>query len=144
MKSLRVVLALVFIAVLIVACSSGHEKDLIGKWQKEDGRGTIEFTTDGKLNLAGGPATITATCVVKDKGHLQADLGIFGMVTLKYALDKDSLTLTDTKGSHVKYTRVKEAKEVKKPEAPKAQAEQPKAQPEAPKAQPQAPAKDHK
>lgn len=141
MKSLRVVLALAFIVAVIAACSARHADELNGKWQKEGASGTIEFTKDGKLNVSGGPATIAATFKVKDK-EIQADLGIFGTGTLKFALDKDTLTLTDAKGSSVKYAKVKETKEVKQPEAAKPQAEPAKAQHEAPaKAQHEAPAK---
>ncbi|MEM5789240.1 MAG: hypothetical protein AAGU11_18145 [Syntrophobacteraceae bacterium] len=116
MKALRLVLALAVI-VTFVACTSGQEKDLTGSWQREDGTGTIEFTRDGKLNVAGGPAAISAGYKLKDKENLQVDLGLFGTGNLKYALQKDSLTITDAAGKTAKYTRVKDLKMTKGQEA---------------------------
>ncbi len=145
MKSLRVVLALLFIVAVIAACSAKQGKEITGVWQKEDGSGTIEFTKDGKLNLAGGPSTISAPCKV-DKENIQVDLGIFGTGTLKYALAKDSLTITDAKGTSAKYARVtakpQDAQKTQ-PEPANAKQQAPKAQPEPAKAQNQAPAAGH-
>ncbi|MFZ2447252.1 MAG: hypothetical protein WAW37_12915 [Syntrophobacteraceae bacterium] len=142
MKALKVLLALVVI-IVVVACAAKPGEELTGNWQKEDGSVTIAFTKDGKLNLAGGPAAVSAAFKVQDKETLRVDLGIFGTATLKYSLAKDALTITDAKGEASKYTRVKEVKgatEAKKPEAPKAQPETPQARPAAAKTQPEAPA----
>lgn len=124
MKSLRVILALLFVVVVIVACSA-KPKDLTGNWQLEGGSGTIEFTKDGKMNMAGGPGAISAPYKV-EKENLQVDLGIFGTGALKYVLAKDTLTITDAKGNSVKYARaqeIKNTKESKPQEAPKAHTE---------------------
>ncbi|MEN6441911.1 MAG: hypothetical protein ABFD97_25395 [Syntrophobacter sp.] len=129
MKTLRWVLVLVFV-IAFVACTVSERKDLTGTWQKEDGSATIMFAKDGKVKLCGGAATIKTSFKVQDKEHLQMDLGIFGMGTLKYVLSKDSLAITDPSGNVSKYTRVKEVKEGK-PQELKPQAQAPKA--EAPK-----------
>lgn len=140
MKALRWALVLVFV-VCFVACTAMEKKELTGTWQKEDGSATIVFTKDGKVNLCGGPASINTVFKVQDKEHLQVDLGIFGIGILKYALAKDSLTITDPSGNVAKYNRVKEVKEVK-PQEQKPQAQAPKAEPPkqaAPKAEPTKP-----
>jgi type IV secretory pathway VirB10-like protein len=126
MKSLRWLVAVVFV-VFLVACTTGQQKELAGTWQKEDGKATVEFSKDGKMKMAGEPAVVKAGYKVKDKETLLVDLGVFGTATLKYALAKDTLTLTDAKGGAHKYTRVKETRDAKK-EQPKAQAEQAKAE----------------
>jgi len=127
MKTLRWVLVLVFV-VAFVACTVSERKELTGTWQKEDGGATMVFSKDGKVELCGGAATIKSSFKIQDKEHLQVDLGIFGMGTLKYALAKDSLTITDPSGHVSKYTRVKEVKDAKPPEV-KPQAQAPKAEP---------------
>ncbi len=150
MKAFRMFLAVVFAIVLIAACTSKQKKDLAGKWQNEKGKVVFEFAPDGKLNAKTGPATISTYYKV-DKDQLKVDLGIFGTGTLKYALSKDTLTITDPHGQSTKYSRVKETKEAAVKETPKTQPqppvvqkEQPKAQPEKQPAHAQAPAEQHK
>jgi hypothetical protein len=135
MKAFRLLLALVFAIVLIAACSK-QQKELAGKWQNENGTAVIEFSSGGKLNTSSGPATISTSYKV-DKDNILVDLGVFGTGTLKYALSKDTLTITGDKGQAAKYARVKEAKEATVKEKPKAQPEQQAVQKEQPKAQPE-------
>ena len=133
MKSLRWLVAVVFV-VFLVACTTGQQKELAGTWQKADGKATVEFSKDGKMKMTGEPAVVKAGYKVKDKETLLVDLGVFGTATLKYALAKDTLTLTDAKGGAHKYTRVKETRDAKK-EQTKTQAEQAKAKAEQAKAE---------
>jgi len=103
------VLALVFV-IGLAACMVSTPNELVGSWQKENGSTKIEFSRDGKLNFTGGPAAISTSFKLEEKDKLVADLGIFGTAAIKYAVSKDTLTLTDAQGVASKYTRVKEVK----------------------------------
>jgi len=125
MKALRLFLVLVFV-LSFAACAVKETNELVGGWQKEDGSVTIQFTKDGKFNLADGSATVSTVYQVRDKENLVVDLGLFGSATLKYAVAKDMLTLTDAGGNAWKFTRAQAGKEVWSAAPPKPRAEAPK------------------
>lgn len=99
---------------------------MLGKWQKVDGKETVEFTRDGTVILASGPTQIKTNFRMKDPKTLDILLASLGSVTLQVAVDKDILTLTDAKGHALKYKKVveppaaqKKAEPPKKPEPEK-------------------------
>ena len=107
MKSLRVLLGLVFI-VAFVACTVKPTNRLVGNWQKENASDTISFFADGKMSLVSGPATINTTYKLSGADKIELEMGLLGKSTITYSLSKDSLTITDAQGNASKFNRVKE------------------------------------
>ena len=97
------------LALFVVSCSIQQSWVMIGKWQKVDGKDTIEFMRDGTMNVVSGPTTIKTTFRMNDPKKLEISLGSFGSLPLQMAVDKDILTLTDAKGQALKYKKVVEA-----------------------------------
>lgn len=102
-------LFLIFCFVFLLAsCSSKPEDLIIGKWQKIDGTGTIEFFKDGTVSITGttglGKKSGAGTFKFVDDSHLRLEgLGI----VVKISLSQDELTLTDPEGNVSKYRRGK-------------------------------------
>lgn len=102
-------MAFFLVVALLVSCSQRGSDQLAGNWQKQNGKDTIAFSKDGKVQLVSGAATINTSYTLGGKDNFQLDLGIVGNPTVKYSVSKDELTLTDSHGKEVKYLRVKEA-----------------------------------
>jgi len=94
------------LVLFAVSCSVQTSWIMVGKWQKVDGKETIEFMRDGTVILASGPTYIKTTFRMKDPKTLDISLATFGVVTLQVAVDKEILTLTDAKGHALKYKKV--------------------------------------
>lgn len=110
----------VLLVLFVVSCSVQQSWVMIGKWQKVDGKDTVEFMRDGTVTVVSGPTTIKTTFRMNDPKKLEIALGNFGSIPLQVAVEKDILTLTDAKGQALKYKKVIEAPPQKNvsPQAP--------------------------
>lgn len=94
------------LVLFVISCSAQTSWIMVGKWQKVDGKETIEFMRDGTVVLVSGPTDIKTTFRMKDPKTLDISLATFGTVTMQLAVDKEILTLTDAKGHALKYKKV--------------------------------------
>lgn len=99
----------VLLVLCVVSCSAQQSWVMVGKWQKVDGKDTVEFMRDGTVSMVSGPTTIKTTFRMNDPKKLEISLGSFGCVPLQVAVEKDVLTLTDAKGQTQKYKKAVEA-----------------------------------
>jgi hypothetical protein len=106
MKTVRLSVLVCF-ALLFAACSLKPTWDLVGKWQHDQGKGSIEFFRNGTLTLQNGGTTLTTSYKMKDPKHLQVEMGSLGTLVLKLTVNRDSLTLTDPEGKVSKFQKVK-------------------------------------
>jgi hypothetical protein len=109
MKKAFLLMAFFMVVALLVSCADRGSDQLAGSWQKQNGKDTITFSKDGKVQLVSGSATINTSYASSGEHSFQLDLGILGNPTVKYSVSKDELTLTDPHGKEVKYLQVKEA-----------------------------------
>ena len=85
MKAFRLACG-VLLALFVVSCSIQQSWVMIGKWQKVDGKDTIEFMRDGTMNVVSGPTTIKTTFRMNDPKKLEISLGSFGSLPLQMAV----------------------------------------------------------
>jgi len=109
MKKASLLMAFFLVVALLASCADKGSNQLAGNWQKQNGKDTVTFSKDGRVQLVNGSAAINTSYTLGGKDTFQLDLGIVGNPTVKYSLSQDELTLTDSHGKEVKYLRVKEA-----------------------------------
>lgn len=106
MKVVRVFLV-VGVLMALASCSLKGSWDLAGKWEKVDGHETVEFLRNGTMNMVSGPISLSAPYRLTDAHHAEIKVGGLGAFSLKFAVVKDSLTLTDASGQVTAYKKVK-------------------------------------
>lgn len=92
--SLGITVSVTVIIIAIFFMKGSPESLLIGEWQTENGRGTIEFTKNGQLiipNTAG--ATFTYEMLEKDRLLIHVNI-LWGNGDVKADISIDNKTLT--------------------------------------------------
>ncbi len=97
-----VLLLLVFLA----SCSLKPAWDLTGKWEKVDGKETLEFAQKGVVVLSSGSTTLTSTYKMADAKHLQIEVGSFGPLVFEIQLAGNDLVLKGASGQELKFKKV--------------------------------------
>lgn len=106
MKAVRMCLVVCF-ALMFASCALKPGWDMVGKWQKNDAKDTIEFSTGGTLSMVSGNTSLTASYKLRDPAHLEINMGVLGPLVLKVALSNNVLSITDANGKVTQYHRVK-------------------------------------
>lgn len=104
MKLVRIALA-VALVVAFAACTLKPAWDLKGKWQKVDGKETLEFTEKGILNVADGVATYSVAYKTLDAKRIEFSVPGFGAFSMDFSVDKNVLTIKDAKGKATQYKK---------------------------------------
>jgi hypothetical protein len=98
------------ICFLLAGCGQSAQQQIIGKWQKADGSGIIEFHSSGDISLAEGVGkTATGKYEFLDSNTLkiQASTSVSSDTSINTVqVSEDSLTLTGPDGTTAKYKRV--------------------------------------
>jgi hypothetical protein len=145
MRAVRLLVVLCLVA-LCASCSLKPTWDIAGKWQKADGKETMDFSRSGMVTITDGATSVTVPYRFADAKRIEIPLGSLGAVTAEITIAKDKMTITDAKGKKAEYKKViaqAPAAAPKKEAAAKAEAPA-KAKPEAAaKAHQAAPAKAH-
>ena len=85
------------------------KEQLVGKWQKSDGSGTMTFLKDGTFTLQVGPFPLTGTFSTPDEKHLKIEVsGIAGNLVGTQVRDaeiKDGKLILLNGGNREGYTR---------------------------------------
>lgn len=111
-KPLLCVLALLLLAALACggAGNPGPENVLVGQWQRDDGKETIEFSTDGSVTIEVLGATMEGKYKLLDDATVQMDISVLDETVagvFRFSLAEDTLTLTSEDGISATYGRVK-------------------------------------
>lgn len=108
------VLTVLLLAALACGGSGrpGPEDSIVGKWQREDGKETIEFFDDGRviINILSLDITWTGKFKFVDEDTLQIDVAVLDETVssvFDFSLAEDALTLTSEDGISATYERVK-------------------------------------
>ena len=97
MKAVRLCVVLCG-ALLLVACGLKQSWDLIGKWQNAETHDVMEFVGDGTVKLTSGSQVSTAKYTVDKGGQLVISYGNLGSMSVKMAVNNNTLILTDAQG----------------------------------------------
>jgi len=106
MKVVRLCLV-VCLVLMSASCSLKTNWDLVGKWQNEDGKETIEFTRNGMINLTNDGVSLTCNYKFSDPKHMEIHVGSLGTFVMKVTVSGGTLTMTDAGGKVAKYKRAK-------------------------------------
>lgn len=106
MRAVRLCLV-IGLVVFTASCSLKPSWDVVGKWQKNDGTETLEFSRNGTVTVTSGATSLTVPYVFMDEKHVQINLGPFGSLSTEAMVTADSLVLTAAKGKVSKYSKMK-------------------------------------
>lgn len=105
MKVVRIALV-VALVVGFAACALKPSWDLKGKWQKVDGKETIEFTEKGIANVASATATYSIAFKALDTKRLEFSVPGLGAFPVEFSVVKNVLTLKDAAGKATQYKKL--------------------------------------
>jgi hypothetical protein len=108
---MRVKKALAAVALLgllhLVSCSKSGDS-IVGKWEVDDGAGTLEFLKDGTFKSAGPiDQALEGKYTLVEGNRIKIEPVGFKPVISQFAVSGDELTLTHSDNRIVKYRRVK-------------------------------------
>ncbi len=106
--------ALTLLLLAALACggfgNAGPENVLVGQWQRDDGKETIEFSQDGAVTIEVLGATTEGKYKLLDDATVQMDITVLDSTVasvFEFSLAEDTLTLTSEDGISATYGRVK-------------------------------------
>ncbi len=93
--------------LMLASCGLKPTWDAVGKWERADGKETIEFLRNGTVQVTTATSSVTVPYKFVDPKHLQLELGSLGPVVREVLVSGKSLSIVGPEGQIIMFYKAK-------------------------------------